>query len=172
MPRAPDPRTPPPARRSRTGWRVAPAPDGRGKPRPKPPMLPFGARRFFGILFLLLFLNWVLVAVFAPAEKRISVPYTPTFLAQVRAGNVKEISSKGETVQGDFKKEVKYDGESATHFKTEVPTFANTDQLSQVLEDQKVVVNAKAPGDRSLLETLLFSFGPTLLIVGLFIWLA
>jgi cell division protease FtsH len=135
-------------------------------------MLPFGARRFFGILCLLLFLNWVLVAVFAPAEKRISVPYTPTFLAQVRAGNVEEISSKGETVQGDFKKEVKYDGESATHFKTEVPTFANTDQLSQVLEEKKVVVNAKAPGDRSLLETLLFSFGPTLLIVGLFIWLA
>jgi cell division protease FtsH len=135
-------------------------------------MLPFGARRFFGILLLLLVLNWALVAIFAPAEKRIRVPYTPTFLKQVQADNVKEISAKGETVQGDFKDEVKYDGESSKHFETEVPTFADTDQLSKLLEQHNVTVNAKAPGDRSLLETLLFSFGPTLLIVGLFIWLA
>ncbi len=135
-------------------------------------MLPFGARRFFGILLLLLVLNWLLVAIFAPAEERIRVPYTPTFLKQLRAGNVKEIASEGETVQGEFKREVKYDGKSATNFETEVPTFANTDQLSKLLEEQTVTVNAKPPGDRSLLETLLFSFGPTLLIVGLFIWLA
>ncbi|HEY6780588.1 MAG TPA: ATP-dependent zinc metalloprotease FtsH, partial [Thermoleophilaceae bacterium] len=171
--RGPDPRTPPPPPvPGKPGWRVSPAPDGRGKPPEKPPMLPFGARRFFGILLLLLVVNWLIVAVFAPAEERIRVPYTPTFLKQVRAGNVKEISSKGETVQGDFKKDVKYDGKSATHFETEVPTFANTDQLSKDLEENDVTVNAKAPGDRSLLETLLFSFGPTLLIVGLFIWLA
>ena len=171
--RGPDPRTPPPpAPDGKPGWRVSPAPDGRGKPPEKPPMLPFGVRRFFGIVLLLLALNWLFVAIFAPAEERIRVPYTPTFLKQVRAGNVKEISSKGETVQGDFKKEVKYDDKSATHFETEVPTFADTDQLSKELEENNVTVNAKPPGDRSLWETLLFSFGPTLLIVGLFIWIA
>jgi cell division protease FtsH len=171
--RVPDPRTPPPPGPSgnKPGWRVSPAPDGRGKPPEKPPMLPFGARRFFGILLLLLVLNWVLVAILAPAEERIRVPYTPTFLKQVRAGNVEEISSKGETLQGDFKKDVKYDGDSAKHFETEVPTFADTDQLSKDLEENDVTVNAKPPGDRSLWETLLFSFGPTLLIVGLFIWI-
>ena len=34
-----------------------------------------------------------------------------------------------------------------------------------------MVVNAEPPGERSLLETILFSFGPTILLVGLFIWL-
>ena len=34
-----------------------------------------------------------------------------------------------------------------------------------------MVVNASPPGDRSLLETILFSFGPTILLVALFIFL-
>ena len=59
-------------------------------------------------------------------------------------------------MQGDFKKKVG----DAEHFETEVPTFANTDQLAKQLEDNDVKVNAKPPQDRSLLETILFSFGP------------
>ena len=61
------------------------------------------------------------------------MPYTPTFLAQVSAGNVKEISSEGDTIQGEFKKEVKYKDDKATDFKTEIPTFANDNALSQLL---------------------------------------
>src|ERR1700741_4492816 len=142
--RPPDPRTPPPPQRGKSGWRVSPAPDGRGKPpqQGKPPMLPFSPMRFFGLILLLLVVNWAAVALLAPAEKRIRVPYTPTFLTQVRDGNVKEISSEGETVSGEFKKDVTYKDETATNFETEVPTFANTDQLSQLLEDEDVVVNA------------------------------
>jgi cell division protease FtsH len=170
--RPPDPRTPPPARPGKSGWRVSPAPDGRGKPPQKQPMLPFPAGRFFAILLLLLVVNWVLVAVFAPEKERIRVPYTPTFLEEVRDDNVKEISSEGETVKGEFKQEVKYNDQQAKDFETEVPTFADTDQLSKLLEDHDVTVNASPPGERSLLETLLFSFGPTLLLVAIFIWLA
>jgi cell division protease FtsH len=135
-------------------------------------MLPWSWRRFLVILAALFVLNWLIVAVFAPPEKRIRVPYTPTFLQQLRDGNVSEISSEGDTVQGEFKKEVKYKGDSAKGFKTEVPTFANDRQLSSLLEDNKVTVNAKPPGDRSLFETLLFSFGPTILLVALFVFLA
>jgi cell division protease FtsH len=134
-------------------------------------MLPWSPRRFLIILGVLFLLNWAIVAIFAPAEKRISVPYNPTFLREVRDGNVKEISSTGETVKGEFNQEVKYKGDKAKNFETEVPTFANEDQLSRLLEDQHVVVNASPPGERSLLETLLFSFGPTILLVALFIWL-
>ncbi|HEY1276706.1 MAG TPA: ATP-dependent zinc metalloprotease FtsH, partial [Thermoleophilaceae bacterium] len=72
----------------------------------------------------------------------------------------------------EFKKEVKYKDDQAKGFKTEVPTFANDRQLSSLLEEHKVTVNAKPPGDRSLLETILFSFGPTILLVALFIFLA
>ena len=164
---APAPETPaPPAERPGPSWKIDPAPDGRGKPPEKPPMLPFSWRRFVVILVVLLALNYLFVAIFAPAEKRDRIPYTPDFISQIEKGNVKEISSKGDTVQGDFKKKVG----DAEHFETEVPTFANTDQLAKQLEDNNVKVNAKPPQDRSLLETILFSFGPTLLIIGLLVF--
>jgi cell division protease FtsH len=137
----------------------------------KPPMLPWSTRRFLVILLGLFVLNWAIVAIFAPAEERINVPYNPTFLNQVRDGNVKEISSRGDTVQGEFDKEVTYEGDKATKFETEFPTFANDDQLSQLLTEQDVTINAEPPDSRSLLETILFSFGPTILLVALFIFL-
>jgi cell division protease FtsH len=162
--RPPDPRTPPvPPDPKRGNLRVSGA-------REKPPMLPWSPRRFLIILAVLFLLNWAIVAIFAPAEPRISVPYNPTFLEEVRDGNVKEISSTGEEVKGEFKREVKFEGETAKKFETQVPTFANERELSQQLEDQNVQVNASPPGERSLLETLLFSFGPTILLVALFIW--
>ncbi len=163
--RAPDPRTPPPPPDPKRGnVRVSGAPG-------KPPMIPWSPRRFIAILLGLFVLNWLIVAVFAPPEKKIKVPYNPTFLDQVRGGNVKEISASGNTIKGDFKKKVTYKGDSATRFETEVPIFANRQQLSSLLETQDVVITAEPPGERSLLETILFSFGPTILIVLLFVWL-
>jgi cell division protease FtsH len=164
--RAPDPRTPPPPPDPKRGnLRVSGAPN-------KTPMLPWSPRRFLVILGVLFLLNWLIVQVFAPAEERIRVPYTPTFLNELRDANVEEISSTGETLQGEFKKDVEYEGDEAAKFETEVPTFANEEQLSKLLEEQDVVVNARNPEDRSLLTTILFSFGPTILIVALFIFLA
>jgi cell division protease FtsH len=163
--RPPDPRTPPPPPDPKRGnVRVSGAPD-------KPPMIPWSPRRFIAILVALFVLNWLIVAVFAPPEDKIKVPYNPTFLNQVRAGNVEEISSSGNTVKGEFRKKVTYEGDSATRFETEVPTFANRRQLSSLLEDNDVTITAEPPGERSLLETLLFSFGPTILLVVLFVWL-
>jgi cell division protease FtsH len=172
--RAPDPRTPLPPRsdRDKPSWRVSPAPDGRGAPPEKRPRFPAPPRRFLWILVILLVVNWASVAIFAPEKERIRIPYSPFFLQQVRAGNVKEISSKGDTIQGDFRRETRFRDDKASRFDTEVPTFANDDALSRLLEEKKVVVNAKPPGDRSLLETLLFSFGPTLLLVALFVFFA
>jgi cell division protease FtsH len=138
----------------------------------KPPMLPWSPRRFITILIALFILNWLLVAVFAPPEKRIKVPYSPTFLQEVRKGNVSEISSTGDTVKGEFKNSVKYKGDTAKGFETEIPTFANDRELSQLLEQKGVVISASPPGERSLIETILFSFGPTILLVGLFIFFA
>jgi cell division protease FtsH len=134
-------------------------------------MIPWSPRRFLTILALLFLLNWVIVAVFAPAEDRITVPYNPTFLEQVRDGNVKEISSSGDTVQGEFEREVRYEGDEAKRFETEFPTFADDQELSELLQANDVVINAEPPDQRSLLETLLFSFGPTILLVALFVFL-
>ena len=141
-----------------------------GAPK-KPPMIPWSPRRFIAILVGLFVLNWLIVAVFAPPEKRIKVPYSPTFLQEVRKGNVKEISSTGDTVKGEFKKSVEYKGDSAKGLETEIPTFANDRELSKLLEDNDVVISASPPGERSLLQTILFSFGPTILLVALFIFL-
>ena len=162
--RSPDPRTPLPPRDPKRGdMRVERAPQ-------KPPMLPWSGRRFLVILAVLFFLNWLIVAIFAPGEERIQVPYNPTFLAEVRDGNVKEISSRGDTVQGEFRDEVEYEDDQAKQFETEIPTFANDEELSQLLEQENVTINAEPPDSRSLLETILFSFGPTLLLVALFIF--
>src|SRR3954467_13837738 len=112
-PSAPDPRTPPPPPvPGRPGWRVHPAPDGRGKPPQKQPMLPWRPGRFIAILVVLLALNYLIVAVFAPAAPRPDISYSPFFLQQVKSGNVKEISATGEQVKGKFlnKIEVPDDG--------------------------------------------------------------
>src|SRR5687768_7256124 len=42
-------------------------------------------------------------------EPRLSVPYSPFFLDQVRGGNVAEITSEGSTVQGKFERPRRYD---------------------------------------------------------------
>jgi cell division protease FtsH len=162
--RSPDPRTPLPRRDPKRGdMRVERAPQ-------KPPMLPWSGRRFLAILAVLFLLNWLIVAIFAPAEDRIKVPYNPTFLQEVRQGDVEEISSRGDTVQGEFREPVEYEGEEAKQFETEIPTFANDRELSELLEQENVTINAEPPDSRSLLETILFSFGPTLLLVALFIF--
>ena len=155
------------------GWRIRPGPDGRGTPPPE--------ARGFGrglLLFLvtLLLVN-VLVASFiqGPAATRVRIPYSPTFLAQVSAGNVSSISSKGTTVQGNFRTQVRYPNAKASPaklFVTELPAFAENKALLRLLQEKGVVINAKAPSSGTpLVLTLLLSFGPALLIVGLFMWL-
>jgi cell division protease FtsH len=138
------------------------------------PRLGFG-RRFLLIVGVLLLLNYLTVSLFGPGEERVRVPYSPFFLEEVRKGNVKEISSKGETVTGEFKKEVTAPGgdESSDKFETEVPTFANEEELSELLERQGVQINAEPVEDEgNVLLTILLSFGPVLLLVGLFVYFA
>jgi cell division protease FtsH len=106
------------------------------------------------------------------------VPYSPFFLEQVERGNVKEISSKGETLDGMLKNEVAFrpggadEDVQVDHFKTEVPTFVNTDELTKQLQDKGVVLNARPPNTgRNPFLTFLLAFGPTILIIGGLIWL-
>ncbi len=106
------------------------------------------------------------------APARVRVPYSPYFLQQVRAGHVASITSKGTTVQGNFGSAQSYAGSKPTsRFKTEIPTFADTDALSQLLERKGVVVNAEPlQTGAPLWESVLVGFGPTILLVGLIYW--
>src|SRR4051812_10615160 len=102
------------------------APKKRRLPRPGFLMLVVGA----------LALNWVLAQVLAPPEPKITVPYSPTFLNEVKAGNVTRISPLGETVTGEFKVKVADPDDkksTAKQFETEIPQFANGDQLEALL---------------------------------------
>jgi cell division protease FtsH len=135
--------------------------------------------RFWVVVLVLLALNYISVAVLAPGRERsVRVPYSPVFLAQVSKGNVKQISSTGETVSGEFKAPVKYpptakDVEPARNFDTEIPTFANTDELDKLLRDKNVVISAESINQgRGTLLNLILGFGPVILLVGLFFWLA
>jgi len=142
---------------------------------PTPPQPPrFGLSRRWIVFFLVLLAVNVFVSSRAMApESRVRVPYSPFFLEQVKKGNVEEITSKGTDIQGTFDKQVAFeDSKPTTRFRTEIPAFADTDELSRLLQENKVTVNAK-PLDTggAWWQTLLFGFGPTILLVGLLFWL-
>jgi cell division protease FtsH len=134
-------------------------------------------RRFITFVLFLLALNWLSVALFAPSgTTSIRIPYSPTFLDQVTAGNVSSIASQGTLIDGVFRKSVTYPsgsgGTSSTHFNTDVPEFADKVALARLLQSKGVTVNASPPSSgRSLIGTLLLSFGPTLLFIGLLVLL-
>jgi cell division protease FtsH len=129
--------------------------------------------RWIGLFLVLLAINLFLTARAMAPESRARVPYSPLFLEQVRQGNVEEITSKGTDIQGTFEKEVPVEGSKATtRFRTEIPAFANTDDLSRLLQENDVTVNAE-PLERGApwWQTLLFGFGPTTVFVLLLFWL-
>src|SRR3954467_11464031 len=76
---------------------------------------------------------WVGSQATKPAH-RVRVPYSPFFLKQVAAGDVRSITSKGTAIQGTFAHKTSYAGSKATtRFRTEIPAFADTKALSQLL---------------------------------------
>jgi cell division protease FtsH len=106
-------------------------------------------------------------------ETRIRVPYSPFFLEQVRADNVVTVTSINSEIQGDFKHATKPQGSStaSVHFVTEIPSFADTNQLSRLLEEHGVVVNAKSAASIPLWKSLVFGFGPTIILLLLLFWI-
>jgi cell division protease FtsH len=170
---------PAPLPRDKQGWRVAPAPDGRGTPDQPRRTPPHRLRGFWVFVLVVLAINWVSVLIAQPGgQSRATVPFNPFFLRQVEAGQVKSIASKGDTIQGTFAAAVRYPSTDSaakptTLFSTQVPSFWNNAALTQLLESKGVQVNATNPNPgQSLLAELLLGFGPTLLLVGLFVLFA
>jgi cell division protease FtsH len=172
--------------------------NGTARPRPRPPgpndvqpssgkgqppnkKNPLMQPRPWWISFLVvLVLNYLLVQVFLPERPnpRIDVPYT-FFKQQVVADNVIDVTSQGDTIQGTFRNAVTYptdpsqgQQQTSTLFQTVQPQFADTG-LETLLEQHNVVINAHSLDQpRSWWQTLLLSFGPTLLLIGLFFWIS
>ncbi|MDT4905555.1 MAG: cell division protease FtsH [Pseudonocardiales bacterium] len=151
-------------------WRVEGVGDGQGhKPKQRSSWARFGL-----LLAVLLIINWIVSSLLLGPASRETVSYT-FFWTQVNANNVQDITSTGDTIQGDFKKQVAYptgstNATQVVRFTTQRPTFAN-DGLFQKLQANGVQVNAKSPDQAApLWEQVLVGFGPTLLFVGLLVW--
>jgi cell division protease FtsH len=164
----------PPAQHHRP-WRIEGA-----RREPANPGAPGGAPRnriptvFWVLLGAMFLANWFIAAQVrnTGTHPRLTVPYS-YFRAQAQAGNIAEVNSQGETIQGSFRHVITYPagkGGQVTHlFKTERPAFAD-DQLLQILLSRNVSINAKPiTTGTSLVSELLLGFGPTLLLVGLFV---
>jgi cell division protease FtsH len=156
---------------------VPPAPNTRapGKPTPSPPRPPFRFQAWWLTFLVVMVANWALMRAFAPDPSHVTIPYT-LFKEQVEAGNVEEVTSQGDAIQGTFKNEVTWPREgpetrTARRFKTLLPAFANPG-LETLLEEKGVVINARPlEEERPLWQSLIFGFGPTILLIGGFLWL-
>jgi len=117
----------------------------------------------------LLALNFVLASVLGRPNDPTAVPYS-FFRDQVKAGNVAEVTSQGDTIEGSFSDAMRYpvqDGDEVTRFETQRPEFAD-DTLLKMLLANDVTVDARDPDARPFWQTVLLGFGPTLLLVSLF----
>ena len=128
-------RRPPPP----TGWRVDPGPSGRGKPTVDPavPRFPVLESALDPVLVVALALNiWLVSFLPDPPQRRVRIPYNPTFLA---AGTRRQ--REVDLVQGRDRPGASCAGSCAIRpgdknadpvalIDTEVPTFANEDELA------------------------------------------
>lgn len=107
------------------------------------------------------------------ASQTATVSYTE-FSVQVEEGNVEEVFSRGETIEGTLVEEAEHpDIEDATYtqFKTERPTFAQDDLLTALDEEGTIVSASPIVQERGTLANLFFSFLPILLIILFWVWI-
>ena len=164
-----------------------------GSPGGTPAKMPPGRAWIWFAVALVL--NFALARYFVPgAEAPLLLPYT-VFKEQVSHGNVAAIFSRGETLTGRLKAPVTYPAADAktgspampskgeprvlrpppsrtsSNFTTTVPSFAGPG-LEQFLIDNGVEISAEPIEEGgSPLATLLFGFGPALLLIGFYVWL-
>src|SRR3954467_5900510 len=133
----------------------------------------------------MLLVNFAVLRFLKPgAEPSITVPYT-LFKDEVKKGNVESIYARGDTLTGRFKAAVTYPpaGEaaapnaakeppkSAKSFASTLPSFVDPG-LEEFLIENHVEISARPiEEERSPIATLIYGFGPALLLIGLYVWM-
>lgn len=122
-------------------------------------------------LIVYLIANLVLSYVDQANEPTIS--YTE-FSRQVDAGNVDKIYAKGDSLQGQLKKERKNPegGGGYTKFNTERPSFADDDLWANLTRHKVTVTAEPVVQHRSFLANLLISLAPMLLLIAVWVFVA
>jgi cell division protease FtsH len=106
-------------------------------------------------------------------RKAQTISYTE-FGAQVDKGNVAEIFSRGQTIQGTLKAAATMPGPDKvqyTQFVTERPTFATDDLLAELESTHAIVRATPVVQERGLLFNLLMSLAPILLLGVFWMWM-
>jgi cell division protease FtsH len=101
------------------------------------------------------------------------VTYTE-FKSQVANKNVTQLFARGDSIEGQLKKEAPVPGQpdrTYQQFTTERPTFATDDLLAELTAGGASVRATPIVQQRGFLTNLLISFAPILLLVGFYVWM-
>lgn len=151
-------------------WKVEGAPPkGEGSEQPKGLMGRPPNRRVLILALILFAANWYLMSVVF-SEPRVDFTYTQ-FLDAVDSGRVDTVFSQGDTIQGRFiEPQPVPDDPTVTSelFSTVRPSWAN-DDLVEILRENDVEISALDPEQTPFWQQLLFGFGPTLLLLWIFV---
>jgi cell division protease FtsH len=155
---------------------------------PDPTKLP--PRKAWLMFAIILFINYLVMRTFFPgADTPVTVPYT-VFKQEVAKGNVTSIYSKGTSIEGRFARAVTWPppnekdkeanrrpgailqtpSRTADTFTTELPAFVDPG-LEQFLINNKVEISAVPIQSGSGWATLIYGFGPAILIIAFYVWL-
>ena len=145
-------------------------------------------RRAWLTFLIILIVNFLLVRfLFPTAGQPITIPYT-TFKEEAAKGNVKAIYSRGTSIEGRFNTAVtwppasnapepppgkslpKIQPRAADTFTTELPAFVDPG-LEGFLIQHKVEISAVPIQEGGLISTLLYGFGPALLLILFYVWM-
>ncbi len=143
--------------------------EANGGPRAMPP------RRSWLLFIAILVANYALMRIFFPAPDTRKIPYT-LFKQEVTKGNVARIYSRGESITGRFERAISYRSSSdstaqprsITTFSTTLPAFVDPG-LEALLVANGVEISAE-PIQVNSVWSLLFSFAPALLLIGMYVW--
>ncbi|MFB6781518.1 ATP-dependent zinc metalloprotease FtsH [Streptomyces sp. NPDC056352] len=158
----------PPRDRTDQPWRSEGAPP----PKPQGRKMPGGWGRLL-LTALAVYLITNLVLSFFNGRNEPTIAYTE-FSKQVTAGNVSKIYSKGDSIQGQLKKEAKIPGTDNTYtkFVTQRPAFADDNLWAELVKEDVTVTAQPVVKERSFLANLLISLAPMLLLVLLWVFIA
>ncbi|MER7835197.1 ATP-dependent zinc metalloprotease FtsH [Streptomyces sp. NPDC096040] len=162
----------PPRKSPDQPWRTEGAPEEPPKPPPGAPRMRGGWWRLVLTALVVYLLANLVLSYFDQANEP-TISYTE-FSKQVNDGNVAKIYAKGDSIQGQLKKEQKNPegGSKYTKFDTERPSFAHDDLWANLTKHNVTVTAEPVVQHRSFLSNLLISLAPMLLLIAVWVFIA
>jgi cell division protease FtsH len=165
-----------------------PTPKLSAKPPAPKPEATMPGRKSWLVFIAIILANYLLVrSLFPESGDPLTIPYT-IFKVEVDKGNVASIYSRGNSVEGRFKSPITWptDDKAAKAdapakgippkprtgdtFTTELPAFVDPG-LEAFLIQHGVEISAVPIREGSLLSTLIYGFGPAIIIIAFYVWL-